>query len=40
MFKIELFKTFNSNSIRNLESLMFFIWLQYLIFDQYQNLHL
>lgn len=40
MYKIKLFQTFNSNNLKSLENLMFFIWLQYLIFDQYQNLHL
>ena len=40
MYKIKLFQTFNSNNLKSLENLMFLIWLQYLIFDQYQNLHL
>ena len=40
MYKIKLFKTLNPKAIQSLENLIFFIWLQYLVFDQYQNLNL
>ena len=40
MYKIKLFKTLNPKAIQTLENLIFFIWLQYLVFDQYQNLNL
>ena len=40
MYKIKLFKTLNPKAIQSLENLIFLIWLQYLVFDQYQNLNL